>query len=115
CTRMNVRQPTPPCPLNGRCNPQFLRRTCCLRRQRRKSTAHAWNANRHNLSRFDKITEYNKQLNAANWRVIKDSIQRQLDTLIILRFRREVDSLEALNSSKSRLPQSETVSAAFPE
>ncbi|MEO1011805.1 MAG: hypothetical protein AAFX53_10905 [Bacteroidota bacterium] len=71
-------------------------------REHRKSTAHAWKANRYNLSRFDKITEYNKRMNAQNWRVMKDSIKRQLDTLMILRFRREVDSLEGAEEIKSR-------------
>jgi hypothetical protein len=61
--------------------------------EHRKSTAHAWKANRHNLSKFDKITEYNKKMNSSNWKVMKDSIARQMDTLMILRFRKEVDSL----------------------
>lgn len=65
--------------------------------QHRKSTQHAWKANRYNLSRFDKITEYNKKMNAANWQKMRDSIQNQLDTLMILRFRREVDSINDLN------------------
>lgn len=64
-------------------------------REHRKSTAHAWKANRYNLSRFEKITEYNNQMNGSNWRHMRDSIQQQLDTLMILRFRREVDSLAA--------------------
>ena len=66
--------------------------------EHRKSTAHAWKANRHNLSKFDKITEYNKRMNSTNWKVMKDSIARQMDTLMILRFRREVDSLKISNS-----------------
>lgn len=61
--------------------------------EHRKSTAHAWKANRHNLERFDKITDYNKRMNSANWRAMQDSIARQMDTLMILRFRKEVDSL----------------------
>lgn len=61
--------------------------------EHRKSTAHAWKANRYNLSRFDKITDYNKKMNSSNWKEMSDSITRQLDTLMILRFRREVDSL----------------------
>ncbi|MFS4455906.1 hypothetical protein [Maribacter sp. 2304DJ31-5] len=61
--------------------------------EHRKSTAHAWKANRYNLSRFNKITDYNKKMNARNWRAMKDSINDQLDTLMILRFRREVDSM----------------------
>jgi hypothetical protein len=64
-------------------------------REHRKSTVHAWKANRYNLSRFEKIKEYNNQMNSSNWRHMRDSIQQQLDTLMILRFRREVDSLAA--------------------
>ncbi|MGB2759167.1 MULTISPECIES: hypothetical protein [Maribacter] len=60
-----------------------------------ESTAHAWKANRYNLDRFNKIMEYNKKMNSSNWRVLKDSIDQQLDTLMILRFRKEVDSLDA--------------------
>ena len=59
-----------------------------------ESTSNAWKANRYNLERFNKIMEYNKKMNSTNWRVLKDSIDQQLDTLMILRFRKEVDSLE---------------------
>lgn len=69
--------------------------------EHRKSTAHAWKANRYNLSRFDKITDYNKRINSGNWKVMKDSISRQLDTLMILRFRREVDSLNMADVNNS--------------
>lgn len=65
-------------------------------REHRKSTAHAWKANRYNLSRFNKIMEYNKMMNSENWHQMQDSIQEELDTLMILRFRKEVDSLNAL-------------------
>ncbi|WP_423997703.1 hypothetical protein [Maribacter sp. IgM3_T14_3] len=58
-----------------------------------ESTAHAYRANRYNLDRFNKIMEYNNKMNSTNWRVLKDSIDQQLDTLMILRFRKEVDSL----------------------
>ncbi|MFS4466904.1 hypothetical protein [Maribacter sp. 2210JD10-5] len=61
--------------------------------QHEKSTAHAWKANRYNLSRFNKITEFNKKMNAGNWRAMQDSIKGELDTLMILRFRKEMDSL----------------------
>jgi hypothetical protein len=60
----------------------------------KESTAHAWKANRYNLDRFNKIMEYNKKMNSNNWRILRDSIDQQLDTLMILRFRKEVDSLE---------------------
>lgn len=58
-----------------------------------ESTAHAWKANRYNLNRFNKIMEYNKKMNSTNWKVLQDSIDQQLDTLMILRFRKEVDSM----------------------
>ena len=58
-----------------------------------ESTTHAWKANRYNLDRFNKIMEYNHKMNSSNWRVMQDSIDQQLDTLMILRFRKEVDSL----------------------
>lgn len=58
-----------------------------------ESTTHAWKANRYNLDRFNKIMEYNNKMNSNNWQVMKDSIDQQLDTLMILRFRKEVDSL----------------------
>lgn len=58
-----------------------------------ESTTHARRANRYNLERFNKIMEYNQKMNFDNWRVMQDSIDQQLDTLMILRFRKEVDSL----------------------
>lgn len=68
-------------------------------KEHQKSTQHAWKANRYNLERFNKITDYNKAMNSSNWRDIQDSIALELDTLMILRFRREMDSmaLETLN------------------
>ena len=63
----------------------------------KESTTHAWKANRYNLDRFDKILEYNNRINSSNWKVMKDSIDRELDTLMILRFRKEVDSLNSGN------------------
>lgn len=71
--------------------------------EHRKSTSHAWKANRHNLSRFDKITEYNKKMNSRNWRRMRDSIAQQLDTLMILKFRREVDSLNKLKEKDAKV------------
>ncbi len=71
--------------------------------EHRKSTAHAWKANRYNLSRFNKITEYNKKMTSRNWRRMKDSIALQLDTLMILKFRREVDSLNALEGKNANI------------
>jgi len=63
-----------------------------------ESTAHAWKANRYNLDRFNKIMEFNHKMNANNWRIMQDSIDRELDTLMILRFRKEVDSLGEADS-----------------
>ncbi len=71
--------------------------------EHRKSTAHAWKANRYNLSRFNKITEYNKKMTSRNWRRMQDSIALQLDTLMILKFRREVDSLNALEEKNAKV------------
>lgn len=70
-------------------------------KEHQKSTAHAWKANRYNLSRFNKITEYTKQMNAANWRLMQDSINSQLDTVMILRFRKEVDSIKSLETQNA--------------
>jgi hypothetical protein len=70
-----------------------------------ESTSHAWKANRYNLDRFNKIMEYNQRMNSNNWQVMQDSIDQQLDTLMILRFRKEVDSLseEQLQAQNDRL------------
>jgi len=65
--------------------------------EHQKSTQHAWKANRYNLERFNKITEFNNVMNAANWQSMKDSVQQQLDTLMILRYRKEVDSIKAID------------------
>jgi hypothetical protein len=70
-----------------------------------ESTTHAWKANRYNLDRFNKIMEYNNKMNSNNWQVMQDSIDQQLDTLMILRFRKEVDSLseEQLQAQSDQL------------
>jgi len=71
--------------------------------QHQKSTEHAWKANRYNLSRFNKITEYSKKMNATNWKTMRDSINNQLDTLMILRFRKEMDSMNAEDAQEASL------------
>ncbi len=38
-------------------------------------------------------------MNVGNWRAMQDSIYKQLDTLIILRFRKEMDSLNELQKT----------------
>lgn len=65
-----------------------------------ESTAAAWEANRFNVAKFHKILRYNSKMNMANWATMKDSISLQLDSLVILRFRKEMDSLNALKNQK---------------
>lgn len=77
--------------------------------QHQKSTDHAWKANRYNLARFNKITEYNKKMNAANWKMMRDSINNQLDTLMILRFRKEMDSMNSTDVQEASLLLGATV------
>lgn len=60
-----------------------------------ESTEAAWQANRFNMDRFNKIRDYNLNMNASNWRFMRDSIEQQFDSLMILRFRKEMDSLNA--------------------
>ena len=64
----------------------------------KESTAAAWEANRYNVAKFHKILKYNSNMNTGNWAVMKDSISLQLDSLVILRFRKEMDSLNALKN-----------------
>src|SRR5690606_7812134 len=66
----------------------------------RESTKAAWKANRFNVARFNKIMRYTGEMNGSNWTALRDSIGHQLDSLMILRFRKEVDSLEALKEIK---------------
>jgi len=63
-----------------------------------ESTAAAWEANRFNVAKFNKILRYNSKMNPTNWTAMKDSISQQLDSLVILRFRKEMDSLNALKN-----------------
>ena len=64
-----------------------------------ESTTTYWEANRHNVQRFKAIEKFNHQMNAGNWRAMHDSISKQLDTLVILRFRKEMDSLDELRKT----------------
>lgn len=66
----------------------------------KESTAAAWEANRFNVAKFHEILRYNSKLNMDNWAAMKDSISQQLDSLVILRFRKEMDSLNALKNQK---------------
>ncbi|MDE3743755.1 hypothetical protein [Maribacter polysaccharolyticus] len=62
-----------------------------------QSTEAAWQANRFNIKRFNKIRNYNLNMNPSNWRFMRDSIEQQFDSLMILRFRKEMDSLYSQN------------------
>jgi len=64
--------------------------------QHQKSTEAAWQANRENLARFNRIRNHAFQMNDENWYDVRDSIEDELDSFRILRFRREMDSLNAL-------------------
>ncbi|RAJ11303.1 hypothetical protein [Arenibacter echinorum] len=59
-----------------------------------ESTKAAWKANRFNVARFNKIMRYAGDMNDQNWASMRDSIGGQLDSLMILRFRKEVDSIK---------------------
>jgi hypothetical protein len=65
----------------------------------RESTSAYWKANRHNMERLQNIQKYTNQLNAKNWRAMRDSIYHQMDTLVILRFRKEMDSLNEIRNT----------------
>lgn len=62
----------------------------------RESTEAAWKANRFNLERFNQLRDYTMKMNASNWNQMRDSIGKQLDSFMILRFRKEMDSLNLL-------------------
>ncbi len=59
-----------------------------------ESTEAAWKANRYNLSRFNDIRNHTIKMNAANWRKMRDSIGQELDSFMILRYRKEMDSIK---------------------
>lgn len=59
-----------------------------------ESTTAAWEVNRFNLTRFNKIMDYTNNMTSNNWKLMRDSILNQTDSLMILRFRKEMDSLE---------------------
>ncbi|MCE2612988.1 hypothetical protein LVD13_08390 [Flavobacteriaceae bacterium D16] len=63
----------------------------------KESTEAAWSANRYNMTRFYKIRDYTIKMDSSNWNTIRDSIGQELDSFMILRFRKEVDSLNELN------------------
>ena len=61
-----------------------------------ESTQAAWTANRFNMERFYEIRNFTIDMDETNWRDMRDSIGRELDSFMILRFRKEMDSLNAL-------------------
>ncbi|MFD0797338.1 hypothetical protein ACFQZJ_07695 [Maribacter chungangensis] len=63
-----------------------------------ESTTVAWEANRFNMTRFDKIMDYTNRMNSTNWKMMRDSILDQTDSLMILRFRKEMDSLTKVDN-----------------
>ena len=68
----------------------------------RESTEAAWKANRYNLKRFKQIRSHMGKMNAANWKQMRDSMGQELDSFMILRFRREVDSLSEIEKAKNK-------------
>ncbi len=65
----------------------------------RESTRAAWESNRFNLQRFNRVREFTIKMDTTNWRYMRDSIGRELDSFMILRFRKEMDSLNELRQS----------------
>ncbi len=61
-----------------------------------ESTTAAWTANRFNMERFYEIRNFTIEMDESNWKDMRDSIGQQLDSFMILRFRKEMDSLSAL-------------------
>ena len=64
-----------------------------------ESTKAAWEANRSNLDRFNNVLIYTKQMDTTNWHNMRDSIKNQVESFMILRFRKEVDSLDELRKN----------------
>lgn len=65
-----------------------------------ESTESYWKANRHNMQRFNNVQKFTTRMNTRNWQSMRDSIYQQLDTLIILRYRKEMDSLDVLRAKQ---------------
>ncbi|MBT8281110.1 MAG: hypothetical protein KJO16_05995 [Muriicola sp.] len=61
----------------------------------RESTQAAWKANRFNMEKFNEIRDFTIKMNGANWRSMRDSIGQELDSFMILRFRKEMDSIQS--------------------
>lgn len=67
-----------------------------------ESTKAAWKANRFNLTRFNKIMQYAGEMDSDNWSDLRDSIRGQMDSLMILRFRKEMDSLQDVKKARKK-------------
>jgi len=65
----------------------------------KESTSAYWKANRHNMARLQNIQKFTSQINSRNWKAMRDSIHQQMDTLVILRFRKEVDSINKIRNT----------------
>ena len=65
-----------------------------------ESTTAAWKANRFNMERFYEIRNFTREMDEANWMHMRDSIARELDSFMILRFRKEMDSLNDLKQQE---------------
>ncbi len=65
----------------------------------KESTSAYWKANRHNMERLQNIQKFTIQMNGRNWNAMRDSIYHQMDTLVILRFRKEMDSLNEVRNT----------------
>ena len=61
-----------------------------------ESTKAAWEANRSNLARFNKIRNHMVKMDYTNWYYMQESVWQELDSFMILRFRKEFDSLSNL-------------------
>jgi hypothetical protein len=59
-----------------------------------ESTRAAWEANRSNFARFNKIRNHAIKMDTTNWQYMRDSIWQEVDSFMILRFRKEMDSLQ---------------------
>lgn len=64
-----------------------------------ESTAVYWKANRHNMERFNNIQKIMDQMNSKNWGTSRKKMYQELDTLVILRFRKEVDSINKIKKT----------------
>ena len=64
-----------------------------------ESTKAAWKANRFNLERFNKVIIYTYEMDSTNWSIIRDSIKNEVENFMILRFRKERDSLNELEQN----------------